>query len=1388
MHRQKKQSGFTLIEVLVSLFVIMVLIIGVYSLIILATRAASLNKMYVIAIELANQKMERIRNLSYDEVGVVSGIPSGSIPQIETVNRGGTYTVESFVTYYDDPVDGQAGSTTPDTIPTDYKIATVRVSWDSYVGNKDVTVFSKIIPRTVETDQGYGLLKLTVRDSYAQPVPNASVRVVNNVTSPTIDVVNITNAQGELYLPATSSSESFEISVTKTDLLPATHYGQDQTYGTSTGKNPRHLTVTQGNMTEEEFQIDRLATLRLRTVSSDLPDNWQANTYKSGRDEHTPRSGSDGASSLYAVWQADNATSSFVYANRFDSAGARQWVADKRIGTSLSETSPDIAVIPGGGAFVVWQDRSIDLKKITLGESENKLVQLANSEEIRLPDEGLIWLATKLAHIRDGLYSVVARIAEKLRSVGDRVLGSIRAVPLALDHWSQRLADGLTDTLVTNEAMAAGTIVQSLKVSGVVTSSASASLSFTNPPTAGNMLIAIAIHENSNTSFTGVSNTAGAFTQSAISNVSFGLDVGIWHKVAGAAEPSSVTVTASDDLEGGVLMLMEVSGLDTADPVDITRTNDQTGSASKVGTTGMSAVSTENGFAIAAIAFADNDFNNPTSANWTSASTGVWTQRTWTEINGNDDTSLGVATMDVNVAAAQQATLTVTGGFSNEERNSVLVVYNLYDPDDVRAEAIGTQTISVLAGAASTYLGGTFRLTDLTGLRNITSIRVSENGSIDAAADLDNIKIYYDVDTSAPYDCASESYGGSEAQFGATDTDGMSGADGYSVMNGTVSISATQTMCAYVVVDIGAGASKDETIELEISDPSAQVAVSTGTVIPATAVAMSGSTEIDIPAEIRQELYRWRNDDGDEDGASWRADTGVAVTVENSGQLRLRLRTVNVGSISENISPRLEYGEKVTSCSAIAPGSWHQVPDHNSLDWRTVASSQYADDEVTTAQLGSGAFVAGTMEESSSQGPSLALGGDTASESEYVIAPTANAGDLAYCFRLTSGGTAYDAYDTYAEANVVGDENIYIIRLDADGNAVWTAKRVSSDDSSSNQEAPRVASLGSGATATSVVVWQDDRAGNLDIYAQAFDGSGNPLWNGGNDLQITSSSSDEYDPAISFDPGGSIVFAWTESGSLDSVFMARYDQSGSAVWAAPIQGPTSFFSTSDPSLAIDASSSLYLAYTENASGNLASYLARYDSGGNLLWDKGLNKDSDTGDRFAPVVTVSGTTTYAAWTDYRDNNRDIYAQRFDVSGDPVWSRDLLLGVTTSSTTQDSACLVPLSGDRAFGFWTDERADPVAVYAAELEKPGVIAIVGNVSLHLRGTNTVSETPKIYEYELYPVTNGSGQADVLVEPDASGYTLESTSSLSIILLDPPAPLPLTPAEDMTWNIYVE
>jgi hypothetical protein len=141
-------------------------------------------------------------------------------------------------------------------------------------------------------------------------------------------------------------------------------------------------------------------------------------------------------------------------------------------------------------------------------------------------------------------------------------------------------------------------------------------------------------------------------------------------------------------------------------------------------------------------------------------------------------------------------------------------------------------------------VGGKFVISDNTGSRNITGITITESGTVNALSNLDNIKLFYELDTTAPYDGASESYAGTESQFGVTDTDGFSAANGTSSFTDTVAINTTSTLVVYVVFDVGAGASGGETVEISINNPSTEVTASVGTVGPGTPVSISGTTTL----------------------------------------------------------------------------------------------------------------------------------------------------------------------------------------------------------------------------------------------------------------------------------------------------------------------------------------------------------------------------------------------------------------------------------------------------------------------------------------------------------------------------------------------------------------
>ena len=113
----------------------------------------------------------------------------------------------------------------------------------------------------------------------------------------------------------------------------------------------------------------------------------------------------------------------------------------------------------------------------------------------------------------------------------------------------------------------------------------------------------------------------------------------------------------------------------------------------------------------------------------------------------------------------------------------------------------GTQVATLNRGVIDEYLGGVFTVTDNAGSRTVTSITVTESGTVDEVVDIDTIKLFYETDTSLPYDCSSESYGGTETQFGSN---GVFSAAGTSTFTDTVAISDTATLCVYPVVSLAA--------------------------------------------------------------------------------------------------------------------------------------------------------------------------------------------------------------------------------------------------------------------------------------------------------------------------------------------------------------------------------------------------------------------------------------------------------------------------------------------------------------------------------------------------------------------------------------------------------
>src|SRR3989339_812644 len=256
----QNKLGFSLMEVMISLAIISILISGVFGLILLSIRITEENKYAVEAINLANQRMERIRNMPYNQVGTVGGTIPGPIPQMETVVRNGSFDVYTYILFYDDPYDGEIGSTTPDIngCGTDYKIVTIKVVWQGKYGEKSIKVFSKIIPKNIETSDGYGTMKISINDLNGLPVPSADVHVYKILTSTTtISASYPVGANGVLYLPVPAAT-GYRLTVSKPGYETVSTME-----ATSTNPNPipQDWNVSEGALVENNIEINKLVNL-----------------------------------------------------------------------------------------------------------------------------------------------------------------------------------------------------------------------------------------------------------------------------------------------------------------------------------------------------------------------------------------------------------------------------------------------------------------------------------------------------------------------------------------------------------------------------------------------------------------------------------------------------------------------------------------------------------------------------------------------------------------------------------------------------------------------------------------------------------------------------------------------------------------------------------------------------------------------------------------------------------------------------------------------------------------------------------------------------------------------------------------------------------------------
>jgi len=230
-----------------------------------------------------------------------------------------------------------------------------------------------------------------------------------------------------------------------------------------------------------------------------------------------------------------------------------------------------------------------------------------------------------------------------------------------------------------------------------------------------------------------------------------------------------------------------------------------------------------------------------------------------------------------------------------------------------------------------------------------------------------------------------------------------------------------------------------------------------------------------------------------------------------------------------------------------------------------------------------------------------------------------------------------------------GEWDVYVVKLDANGNLQWT-KTIGGKKEDGGRSLIQTSDGGY------AIAGQTNSfgAGEDDVYVVKLDANGNLQWTktiGGENEDLGTSLTPTSD-------GGYAIAGYTKSfgaGEWD-VYVVKLDANGNLQWTKTIGGKnddrgTSLTPTSDGGYAIAGRTNSFGA------GDYDVYVVKLDANGNLQWTKTIGgKNDDAG--LSLIQTSDGGYVIAGGTDsFGAGKADVYVVKLDAKGNLQWTKTI-----------------------------------------------------------------------------------------------------------------------------------
>lgn len=228
-----------------------------------------------------------------------------------------------------------------------------------------------------------------------------------------------------------------------------------------------------------------------------------------------------------------------------------------------------------------------------------------------------------------------------------------------------------------------------------------------------------------------------------------------------------------------------------------------------------------------------------------------------------------------------------------------------------------------------------------------------------------------------------------------------------------------------------------------------------------------------------------------------------------------------------------------------------------------------------------------------------------------------------------------------------GNTDIYFQCYNSFGTSLGSNKKSNDDKGIANQYSPSVAMNDFG---NYVIVWQDYRNGNKDIYFQQYNVEGKTI---GVNTKANDNIGKAESPSIDIDNNDNFVIVWKDYRNSDSdIYYQQIDSSGKNLGEnKKVNDDINSESQYAPTIAMNNSGNFVIVWMDNRYGNSDIYYQLFNWGGTAQGiNKKINDDTDNADQYAPSIAMDNIGNFVvAWYDGRHGNWDIYYQHYDING-------------------------------------------------------------------------------------------------------------------------------------------